>query len=177
MVRHDAGLEQSMADKGAGREWTVGELRGRDWESLHQLWWICVKERNRLATEKLERKRLETGYGDYENENRDETVQKTMKAILDTLAERQQGYTEAFKLAKNDPSIDLSRTDGPQFTEPTYVSTVDDGEDAANTTARTRLSRKRKSHRRKRHGAKSHGVKPKWLTNTTIPDWSNNEHD
>jgi large subunit ribosomal protein L47 len=44
-----------------------------------------------------------------------------MKAILDTLAERQQAYTEAYELAKNDPNVDLSRTDGPQFTEPTYV--------------------------------------------------------
>ena len=50
-----------VADRDAGRSWTVGELRSRDWDSLHQLWWVCVKERNRLATEKLERKRLENG--------------------------------------------------------------------------------------------------------------------
>lgn len=104
-----------------GREWTVGELRSRDFRTLHQLWWICAKERNRLATEKIERNRLEAGYGDVENKERDETIQKTMKAILDTLAERQQAYSEAYELAKNDPSIDLSRTDGPQFSEPVYV--------------------------------------------------------
>jgi len=110
-----------------GREWTIGELRSRDWDSLHQLWWVCVKERNRLATERIERYRLDAGYGDYENKNRDKTVQKTMKAILDTLAERQQAYTQAYELAKNDPSIDLTRVDGPQFEMPAYVSCVDDG--------------------------------------------------
>lgn len=113
-----------VADRDAGRSWTVGELRSRDWDSLHQLWWVCVKERNRLATEKLERKRLEAGYGDYENQERDKTVQETMKAILDTLAERHQAYQEAYVLAQRDPDIDLSRTDGPQFTQPTYVSSI-----------------------------------------------------
>jgi hypothetical protein len=122
----------TLADFGArqwlrvnlGRAWTVGELRNRDFSTLHQLWWVCAKERNRLATEKIERHRLEAGYGDRETEKRDQTIQETMKAILDTLAERHQAYEEAYELAKNDPDIDLSRTDGPQFTEPVYVRMV-----------------------------------------------------
>lgn len=104
-----------------GRAWTVGELRNRDWDTLHQLWWVCVKERNRLATEKIERDRLQAGYGDFESQNRDKAVQETMKAILDTLAERHIAYTEAYELAQKDKNIDLSRTDGPQFTAPAYV--------------------------------------------------------
>lgn len=107
------------ADDEAGREWTVHELRDRDWETLQQLWWVCVKERNRLATAKIEHKRLNAGYGELEMEKRDETIQKTMKAILDTLAERNKAYEEAYKLAKHDPTIDLSRP-GHQFQEPTY---------------------------------------------------------
>lgn len=113
---------EAVADGDTGRAWTVGELRSRDWDALHQLWWVCVKERNRLATEKIERKRLNAGYGDYENHGRDKTVQETMKAILDTLAERHQAYQEAYALAQRDPDIDLSRTDGPQYTQPPYVS-------------------------------------------------------
>jgi large subunit ribosomal protein L47 len=96
-------------------------LRSRDWESLHQLWWVCVKERNRLATDRLERQRLDAGYGEYENRQRDKTVQETMKAILDTLAERHQAYQEAYMLAQRDTDIDLSRTVGPQYIQPTYV--------------------------------------------------------
>ncbi|KAH8698169.1 50S ribosomal protein-like protein L4 [Phaeosphaeriaceae sp. PMI808] len=113
-------LQSPYDEQQHGRAWTVGELRSRDWDALHQLWWICVKERNRLATEKLERARIEAGYGDMENLGRDTTVQETMKAILDTLAERHQAYTDAYELAKRDPAIDLSRTDGPQFTQPAY---------------------------------------------------------
>lgn len=104
-----------------GRAWTIGELRNRDWDTLHQLWWVCVKERNRLATEKLERARLKAGFGDHENAERDRTVQMTMKAILDTLTERNLAYQEAYELAKQDPNIDLTRMDGPQYTPPAYV--------------------------------------------------------
>ncbi|KAF2846497.1 hypothetical protein T440DRAFT_471765 [Plenodomus tracheiphilus IPT5] len=111
-------LQTPVEEQRHGRAWTVGELRSRDWDSLHQLWWICVKERNRLATEKIERARLGAGYGDYENKQRDTVIQETMKAVLDTLAERHQAYTEALELAKSDPAIDLSATDGPQYIQP-----------------------------------------------------------
>lgn len=78
---------------------------------------MCVKERNRLATEKLERKRQRAPKGDEENELRDTTVQETMKAIIDTLVERNNAYMEAYELAKTDPSIDLTRT-GHQYQQP-----------------------------------------------------------
>jgi large subunit ribosomal protein L47 len=98
-----------------GRPWAVPELRKRTWQDLHNLWWVCVKERNRLATEKIVRDRKKTDYGHAEARERDETIQETMTAILDTLLERQKAYDEAYKLAKKDPRIDLKVTDGPQL--------------------------------------------------------------
>lgn len=58
----------------SGRAWTVPELRHKTWSDLHSLWWVCVRERNRLATAKHEMLRLEIGFGLNEIKERDEVV-------------------------------------------------------------------------------------------------------
>ncbi|KAK7728199.1 54S ribosomal protein L4 mitochondrial [Botryosphaeria dothidea] len=98
-----------------GRAWTVQELRQKSWEDLHRLWWVCMKERNRLATEAYERKRIEAGYGEYEAEARDKEIKLTMRAIKHTLTERWYAWENARQEAVNDPEVDLSGR-GPAFT-------------------------------------------------------------
>lgn len=63
--------------KAHGRSWKVQELRAKDWDDLHRLWWVCIKERNRLYTYANERKRLGGMYGDYESEGRMKQVSVT----------------------------------------------------------------------------------------------------
>jgi large subunit ribosomal protein L47 len=108
-----------------GRAWTVQELRRKSWNDLHSLWWLCLKERNRLATENVERERLKAGYGDYESDERDKTIRKTMRAIRHTLTERWYVWDDARKLAEDDQEITLSEYGkGPIYT-PAVVCTAD----------------------------------------------------
>ena len=63
--------EQELAH---GRSWTYAELDYKSFEDLHNLYWVCVKEKNRIATAQRERHRVFAGYGDYEAQSRDQAV-------------------------------------------------------------------------------------------------------
>lgn len=57
-----------------GRPWAIPELRLRDWDDLHRLWWVCVKEVNRINTMEAERVRVKAGHGEYEAQERVKVV-------------------------------------------------------------------------------------------------------
>jgi len=103
-----------------GRAWCVEELRHKSWEDLHSLWWICAKERNRIATESYERKRIDAGYGDFESKRRDVTVRLTQRAIKQVLTERYYSWRDAENIAKDDPEINLSG-EGPTYIPSDFV--------------------------------------------------------
>ncbi|KAI4603186.1 54S ribosomal protein L4 mitochondrial [Pestalotiopsis sp. 9143b] len=109
--------EKALLDPDAeaqhGRSWTVEELRHKSWDDLHKLWWVCVKERNRVATASRERKRLKFKTGEEESKARMRVVSKTMKSIKHALTERYYTWEDARELAEQDPEVDLSNTSSP----------------------------------------------------------------
>ncbi|CAJ2513804.1 Uu.00g019230.m01.CDS01 [Anthostomella pinea] len=103
-----------------GRGWSVEELRHKSWDDLHRLWWVCVKEQNRIATARKERSRMQLKTGTEETAERLAEVRKTMKAIKHTLTERYYLWEDARKLGEADPEVNLSAI-GNAYTPSDYL--------------------------------------------------------
>ncbi|KAL1835813.1 hypothetical protein VTJ49DRAFT_6034 [Mycothermus thermophilus] len=114
-------------DSKHGRAWSVEELRHKSWDDLHRLWWVCVKERNRIATANFERENQKLGFGEAEAKERDKEVLKTMRAIKHVLTERFYLWEDAVELAKKDPEVNLTG-EGPAFTPKDYLEEADAAE-------------------------------------------------
>ncbi|KAL9104397.1 MAG: hypothetical protein Q9163_000655 [Psora crenata] len=104
-------LTKPNAEAAHGRAWTSEELRHKSWEDIHSLWWMCCKERNRIATETRERRRLNLSRADGPAKRREMTVRKTQKAIKHALTERWYAWEDAWQKAQKDPEIDLEAGD------------------------------------------------------------------
>lgn len=103
-----AAIQPPEKELNHGRAWVAAELRAKSWEDLQQLWWVCIKERNRLATQTYERERMKAGYGGYEEGVRHQAVRRTMQRIKFVLTERWYAWEAARKVAAGDPSVDLT---------------------------------------------------------------------
>ncbi|KAM0202881.1 hypothetical protein ACHAPA_000692 [Fusarium lateritium] len=111
--------------EGHGRAWTVEELRKKSWEDLHALWWVCCRERNMLATSRVELTRSKLGFGEREIDSRDEEVLRTQRAIKHVLTERYYTWQDAVGVAMNDPEINFEGAEGQVYTPSAYEDDVD----------------------------------------------------
>ncbi|KAI8971465.1 mitochondrial 39-S ribosomal protein L47 (MRP-L47)-domain-containing protein [Mycotypha africana] len=75
-----------------GRAWKAQELRQKSFEDLHKLWYVLLKERNLLATQKEEARRLGLPKEVWTNQGRAIKCQKSMARIKRVLHERQLEY-------------------------------------------------------------------------------------
>ncbi|KAI0372161.1 MRP-L47-domain-containing protein [Pilatotrama ljubarskyi] len=86
-----------VADK-SGRAWTAAELRRKSFKDLHTLWYVVLRERNLLATQQAEARRLgatEQALGLWAKAYR---CRKTMARIKYVINERRIAYEGALKI-------------------------------------------------------------------------------
>ncbi|ORX53929.1 MRP-L47-domain-containing protein [Hesseltinella vesiculosa] len=80
-----------------GRSWKANELRLKSFDDLHKLWYVLLKERNLLATQREEARRLKVHKEVWTNSGRMKKCQKSMARIKFVLNERQRAYETAIK--------------------------------------------------------------------------------
>eukprot|EP00887_Chlorella_sp_A99_P002929 scaffold24.g2929.t1 len=68
-----------------GRAWEAAELRQKSWDDLHKLWFVLLKERARLQSEKLMAKSTKVAMS---NPQRLTKVRRSMNRIKQVLSER-----------------------------------------------------------------------------------------
>lgn len=75
-----------------GRSWKASELKLKNFDDLHKLWFVLLKERNVLATQKAEAKRQDVIWM---SEHRDMKCRESMERIRHVLIYRVKLYRQA----------------------------------------------------------------------------------
>ncbi|KAI8324941.1 MRP-L47-domain-containing protein, partial [Martensiomyces pterosporus] len=78
-----------------GRAWSASELRQKSWEDLQKLWYVILKERNILASQTEETKRLGIPSQFFSNKSRTIKCKKSMARIKTVLNERRLAWEVA----------------------------------------------------------------------------------
>ncbi|KAG2195983.1 hypothetical protein INT47_011488 [Mucor saturninus] len=93
------GNNKQQATSNTRRAWKAQELRQKSFDDLHKLWYVLLKERNVLATQREEASRLKLPKQLWTNQGRLKKCQKSMARIKFVLHERQREYEQ--QLVKN----------------------------------------------------------------------------
>ncbi|KAJ3022541.1 39S ribosomal protein L47, mitochondrial, partial [Thoreauomyces humboldtii] len=110
----DKGWAWSETEVPTGRAWLASELRTKSFEDMHSLWWMCIKEQNRLYSQKEEARRFQLYFPHRE---RMYQVKTTMKRIKLVLWERRIEWFRAQAVLKREEAASKLRTEGLEETE------------------------------------------------------------
>ena len=90
-----------VEDIKTGRPWEVSQLRTKSFTDLHGLWWLCLKEVNKLNSQQIEANRFNVRFP-REFEDRLTHVKKTMSRIKQVLGERKLSFEKATEIMKRE---------------------------------------------------------------------------
>ncbi|BGP20089.1 hypothetical protein JCM10213_002661 [Rhodosporidiobolus nylandii] len=93
----------------SSRSWTALELRRKSFDELHQLWYVLLRERNVLLTQREEARRLRVdlgGFGAAPEKLR--LCQKSMARIKQVLSERRHAALQAAEILREEGRVDAA---------------------------------------------------------------------
>ncbi|EEB91445.1 hypothetical protein MPER_10188 [Moniliophthora perniciosa FA553] len=93
----------------SGRSWKASELRLKSFQDLHTLWYVLLRERNVLATQKEEVRRIGAMPVLTAFRYKTRQVKKSMARIKYVMNERRLAYEGAIKLAEQEKQDHLDR--------------------------------------------------------------------
>ncbi|KAJ1877977.1 54S ribosomal protein L4 mitochondrial [Coemansia sp. RSA 1722] len=120
-----------------GRAWAASELRQKSWEDLQKLWYVILKERNVLASQAEECRRLSVPSQFFSNKARIIKCKKSMARIKTVLNERQiawkKSQEEALEQAK-EQSKKVAASKKPSAPKPSAKAAAKDTKVSASET-------------------------------------------
>ncbi|KAH9922786.1 MRP-L47-domain-containing protein [Epithele typhae] len=124
-------LEAQELREDSGRSWLAAELRRKSFKDLHTLWYVLVRERNLLATQKEQMRRSRINHAESITSKRAHVVRKSMARIKLVLNERRLAYEGAMKIRSEEEAAVAAEQEAE-------VEAVEGGETQAQTKPRKR---------------------------------------
>ncbi|GAA5962726.1 hypothetical protein JCM21900_001179 [Sporobolomyces salmonicolor] len=93
----------------SSRSWSAFELRRKSFTELHQLWYVLLRERNVLLTQREEARRLRvdlTGFTAVPEKLR--MVQKSMARVKQIISERRHAAVEAAEILRAEGNVEAA---------------------------------------------------------------------
>ncbi|KAI9058360.1 MRP-L47-domain-containing protein [Trametes sanguinea] len=110
-VWYDTVEPADVVNDKSGRSWTAAELRRKSFKDLHTLWYVVLRERNLLATQQAEARRLGANEQTLSLWAKARRCRKTMARIKYVINERRLAYEGALKIHNEQREEALSKED------------------------------------------------------------------
>lgn len=117
-----------------GRAWSADELRRKSWNDLHTLWYVLLKERNILATQREEQTRSGLRLVNV-SQWRQRMCQQSMARIKFVLRERQLAFEELQKKQSEEMLKEVSHEDNVVMDNSSISSATVSSIDSASTSS------------------------------------------
>ncbi|KAH9891648.1 MRP-L47-domain-containing protein [Cubamyces lactineus] len=138
-VSYDTVESVDIATDKSGRAWTAAELRRKSFKDLHTLWYVVLRERNLLATQQAEARRLGANEQALSLWTKAYRCRKTMARIKYVINERRVAYEGALKIHNEQREQIFKQEDSQRA--------------AAEAQAALEAEKEQKAHRRERGAA------------------------